>query len=318
MPMHTHLRDTLGQIYTQLEDIANIDVQYLCEKGGNASFSNIRNELKEANDFSKDLISKFENQTYKIDSLETGALIEASVNRLFSALRAMQEFIESYLRDGHSSRPLNVDKVFEEKGRLIGTFREAFKDIRSALRVTQSNYILKRENLELKIGVEEDISEIYLSLFKDRAKTHKTASIRWLVSIALLTSLSTGYVICLMVRFNYDKPLFGLEDYLNFFDHVALRVILFSLIGYALHFMSRAYRFNKAQQISNEDKDVALQCFPKFMRTSIKDNPELHRAVMLQITQAIFSSKDGVYAESDSKGSLSPSTSLGLSLSKSD
>jgi len=86
---------------------------------------------------------------------------------------------------------------------------------------------------------------------------HRNASRRWLGSISILSTLFIVYVFCLLNNFNNNTTTFEKDDYLKFFDHVALRVILFSLIAYALHFMSRAYSFNKTQQINRPVAKVA-------------------------------------------------------------
>jgi hypothetical protein len=54
------------------------------------------------------------------------------------------------------------------------------------------------------------------------------------------------------------------------------------------------------------------------MRTSIKEDPELHRAVMLQITEAIFDTRDGDYMDDKGADKITPVSNLTLSVSKSD
>lgn len=319
MPMHTHIDSESKEIKIDLDDILTTDIEYLTDKKNVFNFSQIRNELESSIKFIREVKENFDLYSNQADPLASLQALSSTTKRMLSVFRELSTFVENYNIPAHlnnySDSTSSIKKLQED---LVEKFRQTYADARRTLNLAMENERLEKENTNLTIVLEDDISKLYTTLFSDRASIHKTASRWWLGIIFALSVISTGYVFYLLEHFNNEAPLFGTEDYLNFFDHVALRVILFSLIAYALHFMSRAYSFNKTQQINNEDKDAALRCFPRFMRTSIKDDPELHRAVMLQITQSIFNSRDNKFSDGSKGDNVAPSTNLGLSLSKSD
>lgn len=305
-----------------LDRLSKIDVDFLCnDSEWNLSFLSIKRELNRIKSDSKFLLDESAlNSEFLLDFANPYlSELEDEASRLSTILNTMRNFIENN-RTAYGTNTDNQPLIDTELVMIIKEFNPNYARFSKLIEpILLKLYAqTKKENVDLKIGVEKDISEVYSALFKDRAKTHRIASRWWLALISILSTLSIGYVLCLLNNFNNNTTPFGKDDYLKFFDHVALRVILFSLIAYALHFVSRAYSFNKTQQINNEDKDAALLCFPRFMRTSIKDDPELHRAVMLQITQSIFNSRDNQFSDGSNGDNVAPSTNLGLSLSKSD
>ena len=316
----------LSKLLVMMEDISLTDVEFLTDERFQFNFATIKNELQHVVSFAIEAKKNLSKHIHNLDHFEKNQNLLESSQEILNNLKYLSKFVDSNKFSSYDNTPESImEEISDEKNRLIETFRKRSSNFRLFLsslfiekneELFQKNDRLEKEKVNLTINLEEDIQTVYSNLFSLRASKHKDNSRWWLGGIASLSVMSIGYALCLIHRFNTHASLFGTSDYLNFFDHVALRVILFSLIGYALHFMSRAYSFDKMQQIKNEDKDAALQCFPQFMRTSIKDDPELHRAVMVKITEAIFDTRD-IDDGNEVKGDkLAPSSNITLSLAK--
>jgi len=321
--------DIIRHIKLDLERISKFDVHYIIsDPEWKVSFSEKERQITQVVKDCKLILDEFsENPVFFLDKpVDYLDDLRVKIEELWNSLRNMRNFIDEkrsiLSTDEYGDRSIEtimvgLKKTFDERH---NAFVSAFSPIISTVtsNIVLRNKSLKEDNVDLTVGTENDIQELYLTVFDDRAKGYKKSCNKWLSGIGVTIFLSVSYAICLTIRFENGKSLFGLYDYLNFFDHVALRVILFSLIAYALHFMSRAYSINKKQQIYNEDRAAALECFPRFMRTSIRNDPELHRAIMVQITKSIFESRDNVYSDDKGGEKIVSAPRMTLSLSKND
>ncbi len=173
---------------------------------------------------------------------------------------------------------------------------------------SETNYLKERIRLERenkKLSEEKEVKAVgqYIALFDDRIDAHKKAAIRWMWVTLATTLVTIALFTCLV--FFHESQTFVTEDYLNFFEHIAIRGTLIAFLVYLIHFSARAYRLNKNQQIINQDKMTALKSFEDFDFGS-RDNTELHSAILLQVTNAIFAHRPNGYIDTKDEINMGP------------
>jgi hypothetical protein len=145
--------------------------------------------------------------------------------------------------------------------------------------------------------------------FGNRATAHVKAGVAWLVTTVLLIAIA---VIVALAVFDPSLGLhvFGLGPgtppapdgsavTAALVRQLVARVIVLSLLLYAVVLAARNYRAHRHNAVLNQHRQTALQTFDAFVKGTSDDQTK--NAVLLQATQAVFSTQPSGYLTSEAE-----------------
>lgn len=301
------------KIKAALKKIVSFNVDFLIDKSdGIIGFSSRKAEISKIIDDSNLLFKKIDIDYDFIKEKSEGSLNRAlhALHNMILSLDAMDAFITKQNKqiflspNDRGYERIDVTKNSDEITKQFDLFHSEF-DVHITPLARQIE--LEEEIQDLSAGKELEGIEQYTSLFQSRINNYRDTSDWWLIAIIGTFIFSLYWIFQSM-----SKPTeFKNDDLFLFLDHVALRVLLFSFLGYAIYFLTKSYRLNKNQQVIYEDKKTALECYAFFEKANRSDQ-ELHRAVLLQVTDAIFKTHSNGYVDKQQEPSPSPVDAVNL------
>ncbi len=133
----------------------------------------------------------------------------------------------------------------------------------------------------------------HASHFKTEADSNRTASWVWLIALTLVGGFTAWYSLGELTAAVEDLPKDASVGHVVQFTVV--RLIVVSLLMFAIGFCSRNYSASRHNFVVNKHRANALQSFLTFEGAAEK--PETKDAVLLEATRSIFSPQSSGYAK---------------------
>lgn len=289
----------IDSIKSNLEIISNISGKFLANDSDfGFSFSNRKQEIERIIKSSSFLVDDKGNGLLLLKSRSEKLLvtIDETIRNMLVSLINMRNFLEENIeeykkdrRNGYSSTSFGY-----ERDEILEIFDSNYNDFDSYLQPVINEI---RANYEIAdLGTINEISAVstFENLYERRIIEHREASEWWMVALTFVLFILMLVVHEQLENFDGTKKLY-IDSY-NFFEHLSLRLILLTMFGFIIHFIAKAYRLNKNQQLIYEDKHTALKSYSYFEKSNRKDQ-DLHRLILLQVTSEIFENKPNGYTD---------------------
>ena len=294
--------DIINDIKRNLEAITSFDPNRLARSfDWGIGFYDLKQDFIKAIDNSRLLLKGF-NMIDGLAESEQIVRLESILESISLLKNALQEVDTLVLRISQIETPSSGDRKLHNDPFARNNFNHALNRF-----LLETGYIRERIRLELEnklLSEEKEVKAVgqYITLFDDRIKSHRQASMIWLLLIVGISYQGFQIVSDMYINFSFD---IAEDEYLKFIEHTSLKIILFALMVFIIHFAAKSYRLNKNQQIIYEDKKTALESYGYFINSS-RDDKELHSAILLQVTNAIFAHRPNGYIDAKDEVNIGP------------
>lgn len=132
--------------------------------------------------------------------------------------------------------------------------------------------------------------------FKQEAEEHRQASFNWLISTAVLASVT---IILAGISFFYYLDRAVILTVPQSIELALFKIVIFTVLFTATLWSSRNYRAHRHNFVINKHRQNALSTFETFAKAAGDDQTKA--AVLLQATKSIFSTQSSGYVTQDNE-----------------
>ena len=189
----------------------------------------------------------------------------------------LAEYLRDLFRQTSTLRCFYYDDIFErdinDKIAKVDKLIDVARD-----KVTEATHLLEKARVE--VGAKA--TSLHAKFFKRQGLVHSVKAILWL--IVLTAILAGGGYLALYLIFDFTLP----QD-ANLPTIVSIsigKIIMFTMIFYAISFSGKASRAHQHNAIVNKHRALSLQTFETF--TTAAGDPDIKNQILIATTQAIF------------------------------
>jgi hypothetical protein len=205
------------------------------------------------------------------------------------------EFTKKHIRDLTGNQEATLRDI--ESG---------FKSRCSAATKRIENLVADCESMAKHLGVSS-----YANHFGKQSREHRTAALVWLgvsgILFTITASLSLSLVSGVLSVGWFSSDLFIANELQGpqILNAMLGKAVLFSVLVSAMFWCGKAYKSNRHNYVMNRHRQNALNTFYKFIEAA-EGSKEMKDAMLLQVSQCIFSSRDSGYSTSKEDAVPSP------------
>lgn len=133
--------------------------------------------------------------------------------------------------------------------------------------------------------------------FADQVRMHAQEGRKWLISSIAIAACVVFFAV-ITFALNWPPVPESISETGSLIKYLSLRVIILSILLYALVWSSRNYRAHRHNEIVNRHRQTALITFETFVKAAGGDS-QTKNAVLLQATQSIFAPQASGYLSTE-------------------
>lgn len=133
--------------------------------------------------------------------------------------------------------------------------------------------------------------------FADQVRMHAQEGRKWLISSIAIAACVVLFAV-ITFALNWPPAPESISETGSLIKYLSLRVIILSILLYALVWSSRNYRAHRHNEIVNRHRQTALITFETFVKAAGGDS-QTKNAVLLQATQSIFAPQASGYLSTE-------------------
>jgi len=253
--------------YTALNEMANVAIQALAHFEAVRTFSIEHPRIQAKNE-----IRDYYDLVYRTITPHIAYSVRKGTD-----FEALEETLETEARETRKNIRILRDEQIKSQKTLEGEVNAIVESIRRAA---------------AEVGVAQHASH-----FKNESDYHTKASSWWLIATVVIAAVTLGFGSYTVWYYStHSVSLDGAQS----LQLAVAKIILFSVLYFALIWVGRNYRAHRHNYIVNKHRQNALGTFEAFVKAATDEQTK--NAVLLQATQSIFAPQVSGYLGKESEG----------------